>query len=744
MTAAAKEFATIRALASRESPNHQLKHFMKMTTMTTLATVLIASAIGTSSAWAKKNGKTPLTDVGREFEAGYTQRMEALKAEIAGVLPEVTDRDKAAYRDAREAENAAKQRVEAAEKRLGEINRWKGLIGHAKGKWIGGADKGIAKAEKMLENARTDAERRAAEEELAKWRKNREEGVDALEERRAGWEKAKKDLPETREELEAAREAHARAKADTLALIQDLGLKSFLSNDRLDAKLAEYVVMKEATPRGLVAFAQGDEARNELLERMFSADDLLVRMAVADGAAGGRYGRAMEIYSAIREAGDPSAEGVLERLALALSLEHAVPVNQRNAKADADAPTHVDPVKRYLHYEQAFLGDELDPAFADLSVWELRKVVDGQEPDEILTWGREMLRNYRPDHITTDDYRWRYVALVRSDISYGSQNVKDDKDELQFFQNILMNGGICGRRAFIGRFMLRAFGIPTTARPQRGHAALAHWTPDGWVVNLGGGWGAGWTKGAYGDDLNFLATTQARETGETYKMVKRAHWIGDVMGEKRTWGLVGGDPAFWNGVALYTQRAIIETSKAKTLAAVGEDIAEANVTKEKIEITDVKLSEADRKVSVDEQGAITIPAAATSEPTRSTGKIRFMDSVLGGKQLHYSRNAGNAVFEYEFDAPAAGKYALSARLVTPSWQQNLMLSVNGAEDPLRIPLPFTVGMWDQTEPVTVELAEGENTLRFTRKSDGHAKGFSIKEFTLTPVTGQVSQVAPGR
>ena len=296
----------------------------------------------------------------------------------------------------------------------------------------------------------------------------------------------------------------------------------------------------EATPRGLAAFAQQGDEQQELIDEMLADDDLLVQMAVADGAKDGKYGRAMEIYRDIRKASDKAAEGPLQRLALAISLEHAVPVKQRNAVADTDAPATVDPVKRYLHFEKAFLDGELDPAFKDLSIWDYRMVVDGEEPDEILAWGREMLRNYRPDHITTADYRWRYVALVRSDIRYGSQDNQYDKDELQFFQNILMNGGVCGRRAFFGRFILRAFGIPTTARPQRGHAALAHWTPDGWVVCLGGGWGTGWTKTRYNKDLDFLATTQARATGEHFMQVKRAQWIGDVMGEHRVFGFLSG------------------------------------------------------------------------------------------------------------------------------------------------------------------------------------------------------------
>ena len=101
---------------------------------------------------------------------------------------------------------------------------------------------------------------------------------------------------------------------------------------------------------------------------------------------------------------------------------------------------------------------------------------------------------------------------------------------------------------------------------------MIHWTPAGWVPCLGGGWGSGWTKTRYNGDLDFPATTQARAAGESYLQVKRAQWIGDVMGEPRTFGMHAGDPAFWNGVALYTQSSIIEDAKAKTLAAVGTDI----------------------------------------------------------------------------------------------------------------------------------------------------------------------------
>ncbi len=78
-------------------------------------------------------------------------------------------------------------------------------------------------------------------------------------------------------------------------------------------------------------------------------------------------------------------------------------------------------------------------------------------------------------------------------------------------------------------------------------------------------------------DLDFLAITQARNSEKVFMQVKRAQWVGDVMGENRTFGFLSGDPAFWNGVALYRQRAIIqeagEVRHADRLAELRAEIA---------------------------------------------------------------------------------------------------------------------------------------------------------------------------
>jgi len=506
-------------------------------------------------------------------------------------------------------------------------------------------------------------------------------------------------------------------------------LAKFLASDKLDAKLVKYVVLAEGTPRGLAEFAQQGKEQEALLEKLLADADLMKQMVIADGAKGGKYGQAMKIYTDIQKACAKARNGTLQRLALGISLEHAVPIAQSNPQAQTEAPATVDPVKRYLQYKKAFLAGELDPGFKDLTVWDYRMVVNGNEPDWTHTWGREMLRNYRPDHIATSDYRWRYVKAVKTDVKYGSQDNKKDRPTLQRYQNIIMNGGVCGRRAFFGRFILRSFGIPTTARPQRGHAALAHWTPKGWVICLGATWGWGWTS--YGKDKDFVVHTQAREVEKSFPQVLRAQWAGAVVGETRAFGFHAGASGFWNGVALYRQREIIEEAKAVMLAAVGTDIGEANESKVKDAVEAVTLTAADRKIVVGPDGVITIPAVACSKPTNSTQKIVFMKSYLGGMQLHYNRLGKPEEFEYTFEALAAGTYALVARVVTTSAEQHLLVAANDATEPTDIAVPYTVGMWGKTQPVEVSLAKGRNVLRFSRNEP--VKGLTIKDFTLRPV-----------
>jgi len=455
----------------------------------------------------------------------------------------------------------------------------------------------------------------------------------------------------TRKSIVDAKDAKTRVEAVRKITVLD----EFLTSDALDTKLVKFFILHDATPAGLAAFASQGAAQKQMIDTLLADDSLLLQIAMADGArpvhgrdekSPANYGKAMEIYTAIQQASPKAKKGILQRLALATSLEFSELVDPSGEDPEAKAPKVIDPVNRYLHYEKAYEAGELDPAFDLLSVWELRFVVCAPEPDEALAWGREMLRNYRPDHITTDNQGWRYANLVNTDVAYGSLNVAKDRPEQFGVQNILMNGGICGRRSFFARYICRAFGIPATGRPSSGHGASTRWSPEGWVVVLGPGWGNGGTSTRYRNDLDFLATTQARARGDEFLKVKRAQWIGDVTGESRCYAEFDKkiSPTFWNGIGLATQRRIIEDSKAVTLDALGAELGEANGPTVAEGVMAAVITPDDRKITHGQDGSITIPAAAYARPKGSsedeeetTNDVLAMKSFAGGMQLFLPR-----------------------------------------------------------------------------------------------------------
>jgi hypothetical protein len=666
----------------------------------------------------------PLTAAGGKLQTQYDAALEALRSEIAKSLPAVNERQGKAVQDAREAVKKAQADADAAQKELSKINGAKGLVDHAKGKWIGGAEKGIAQAEDALKKATTAAEREAAKTDLAKWQANKEDGLKALKERQAAYDKAKTEEPTLRKANDAAQAALAKAQASELNTTKSLlaGLDPFLSSDKLDAKLAKCTVLTDATPRGLAEFAQQGPEKAALVEKLLADAPLMKEMLVAGGAKYCKYGRAMEIYTTIQKASPKANTGNLQRLALATSLEHAMPITQSNPQDQPTAPNTVDPVRRYLHYEKAFLDGELDPAFKNFNTWEYRHVVNCDAPDSILAWGREMLRNYRPDHIYNPDYGWRYVSAVRTEVPYGSQNVKYDLPSLHQYQNIIRNGGVCGRRAFFGRFMLRSFGVPTWGVTQHAHAALSHWTPKGWVINLGAGFQASWWDK---DEVplsgtQFLMDSQARAHASEYPKVLRAQWVSRILGEPAYNERKKVDGGFWSSVGHY--HTAVLAAKAVSLGPLGQELAEANDREQKVESTAV--STADQQAVVD-QGTITIPAVAHG---KATGKSAAMKSFAGGMQLH---SLGGFKTAYAVEAPQAGKYQLTARVATVQVGQKFLLSANDASRPVEIEVPYTLGMWQQTQPIEVSLTKGKNLLHFELKPD--SRGVTIKDFTLKSV-----------
>ncbi len=710
-----------------------------------------------------------LTQTGKALESKYTGMLETLRTELTKQLPTIDQAKVTAWLDAIKAEEGPEK--EAVEKAK-EVEKLQGA--EAK---LRDLEEQLKFAPQTLEDAQEDLTRaRARGEEDPEKKKvlqsaesflaSRQKDIDKLkagiEKTKVEVEEAKVKLPEAIKAAQAAKQAHDNALAATWKAMDALGANGILSRSALDTKLAQYVILKDATPRGLAEFAEQSPENQKLIEQLLADKDLMLQMLVNDGAEKGKYGQAMKIYTDIQKASPKAKEGVFQRLAMAVSLAHATPIVKRDRPTGAEgmeasdsdtvdqSSKFIDPVQRYLSYEKWYMAGELQKGFKDLNVWNLRRVVDCADPDEILAWGRQMLHTLRPECIPDDVDTKVFVEVINKEIAYGSGGLVNDLPDKHFMQNILANGGICGRRGFFCRFILQAFGVPSTERVEPGHSTVTLWHPSGWQTMLGGGWGKsnrgyyskmGGGGGGYGADVNFVASSQAREDQAAYIKVKRAQWIASLMGEPWKPGLITysgktrgptppkpGEivkPTFWNDLGLHEQRRIIagmEAAKAKspTTPTVAR-----------------KAPAATGKITVDDKGVITIPSAACSSPVESTKSLYhggFIDLIVfvrdntsGETRLHLSRYSKvGDTFEYTFDAPKAGKYQLAASVATPKPKQSLFATANGGT-PVEMALPYTIGLWGKTAPVTIELKAGKNVLEF----HGPAR-VTLGEFTLTP------------
>ncbi len=85
--------------------------------------------------------------------------------------------------------------------------------------------------------------------------------------------------------------------------------------------------------------------------------------------------------------------------------------------------------------------------------------------------------------------------------------------------------------------------------------------------------------------------------------------------------------------------------------------------------------------------------------------------------------------QYTIEVPKAGTYTLSAKVATSNVNQSLQLAVNGAGSAITMAMPFTIGKWQESEPVRLSLKEGANVLSFWR-DQAPQYGMAIKSFSL--------------
>lgn len=511
--------------------------------------------------------------------------------------------------------------------------------------------------------------------------------------------------------------------AASRAVMKDI--ETFLDGEKNLAVMAKFALLTHATPHRLAEFAEKGEAEKALIDKLLNDDKLIVQVMTLGGASGGRYGQAMRNYTAIQEATDRSHKDFFQVWALAASLQYT-----SETYVYPDVPAAQTLVRYYLNYLKAYDDGVLDPAFSKLggTGWNYRFVFPDSYTLEDIEWIRKVLRNYRPDH-TRLEYRWRYCRIVRSDVPYCSGVDRSGMPaELSQIQKFFLEGGICGPRAFVGQLSGYAFGIPSRRAPSPGHAAMAHWTPDGWTTVLGPHFY--FCKHINGmPPMDFLLLSQAQEDPEGFKQVLMCEWLGQALGEgaPRNYGSSGG---FWQLLSFYKRQAIVEDQKIKDIGATGEDLAESNVTSEKEEITQIEIPEKFRTITTAKDGTITIPVAACKSP-KSGEKLLFMESIDGGIQAHYGLIGKRPeLLSYTVEVPKAGKYAFSARVCTVTMKEQFLLRIN-RRTLVDMDIPYTKADWMDTKPVELELKEGRNRISVTQYAPN--TGVSIKSFTLKPV-----------
>lgn len=536
-----------------------------------------------------------------------------------------------------------------------------------------------------------------------------------------------KQFSNNKERIEAASLDTARA------LLTEI--EPFLASDKLDVPLMKIAILTHGTPGGLAEFAQEGTEQEKLLDSLFANEKLMRQIVDAGGANGGEYGEALQIYAKIQKASERSREegSILQRLALGTALHTPWDPTQEKQTGVYGiihrSELNSDHVERYMHYEKAYLAGELDPAFKDMNTYECRFITDSQYSNDELTWIRQMIRTYRPDQAVMDDYKWRYVRFIKDDVPYCSTT--HDPTIGSKAQEEIALGGICGRRAFLGRLALRAFGIPTRASTQSGHAALSHWTPDGWVVCFGAWWSMAWCGPQGG--LDILLETQIREIPDEYVKVQRAQWIADALGEEdvsiRDYGKGGG---FWESLAFCKKQIAVKAAEMKALELIGgmklgesDELIGDEVAKE------IEIPAQDKAITTAADGTITVPAVACYSPRGASDRVLFMKSQDKGMQLHYSRlGARPELVKYRIEAPTAGEYELTALIATVSIKQNMIVRIN-REEPVTYEIPYTKGMWMKSTPLKMKLEEGRNMISITARTPN--RGISFKHFELKPV-----------
>lgn len=266
---------------------------------------------------------------------------------------------------------------------------------------------------------------------------------------------------------------------------------------------------------------------------------------------------------------------------------------------------------------------------------------------------------------------------------------------------------------------------------------MTRWTRDGWKTALGAGFEVSTWSDRCGND--FLLETQARaavSSDPAYLcQVMRLEMVASFLGESSATirsDMMPDPKCCWYALALMQRKRLAADSDEWCLVR-SVPVSTIDNRLERLAELPNDVSEA---VEVDALTQ-TILIPATSCTTKPNGDILVMKSFLGGQQLFLG---GQSTVEYTLELDKLTRtresqtFQLTVYLCTVHRIENpLILTVSSDDrklDPMTIEIktPYTMGMWQETEQVTVELKGRNVTLSLTRQTPKF--GTSIKYIKL--------------
>jgi len=498
----------------------------------------------------------------------------------------------------------------------------------------------------------------------------------------------------------------------------------------LEMSLLRTATLVRGGAKGFAKFANESDLNGQLVETLLNNKKIMKEMLLQGGPNGKKFGNAMKLYTQIMAGLQKDRfHKVNKKLAMAAALEFA------KTQTEFDTSIEIDAQKRFSHYADAHKKGELDPAFTYFSTWEYRMAINSDASNEQLAWGRNMQMIYAPHIATIYDERWRYNYQVSTDIGYRAPNWTTST---RTYQQLLSGGGREGPRAWYGRFICRAFGIPVWGLKQRPkNVAMSRWTPKGWALNFHlpeSDWDTCFWDDRRGSD--FLEEVNARSAVSEqvyYEKVILLECLADACKEKtqkdEDTGFVSPSK-IWRSLALIQRKIFTDQVQNDSFQRNGTGVVISKIDRYIQNIDDQAPS---LPFEVDEtNGSVVIPAASFKD---SNGKkhVRSHQSFGGGTQLHLIDGEGYVTYvipdNITFDKDK--EYTLIARLSTVHLvQQNLKLEI-GSGEVYEIKIPYTIGEWQDTEPIQIKV-DGLSTLKFYRRKSNDCFGLAIKDFTLKP------------